>query len=582
MAGKLIPVRNNKQERSVSTVTGAANSSELIRVRGYDLIRDPMLNKGTAFSPRERSELGLHGLVPSAHSTIEEQAQRIYASLKEKSTALEKYVGLMSLQDRNEHLYYRVLCDHLEEFMPIIYTPTVGLAAQNFGRVFRRGRGVWLTPDLRGQAEEVLRGAVGDRRVRLLVVTDGESILGIGDHGAGGMAISVGKLALYTAGAGIHPTQTLPIMLDVGTDNQALLYDELYLGWRHRRLRGAEYDEFVEEFVTAVQALFPGALIQWEDFRKDNALNIMERYRARVPSFNDDIQGTGAVALASLLGAMRVTGSKLAEQRIVIFGAGAAGLGITRQLKVALAQEGVGPDQLVTSVAVLDSGGLLVDDRQLDDAYKQELAWPSGLAAEAGLGSSSARDLAAVVTQLRPTVLVGASGQPGSFTEAIIRGVAKHCERPVILPFSNPTNLAEATPEDILRWTGGRALIATGSPFEPVTWGNTSVQIGQANNVLIFPGLGLGALLSGATRVTESMIGAAAYALADAVTDEELATGLLLPAMSRLRDVSVHVAKAVIDQAAHEGVSTIATSEFDYAQIKESMWEPHYRDYTAA
>ena len=559
-----------------------SNSFEPIRVRGYDLIRDPSLNKGTAFSPRERSEFGLHGLLPSAHNTMEEQAQRTYASLKEGPTMLEKYVGLISLQNRNEHLFYKVLCDHLEEFLPIIYTPTVGLAAQNFSRIFQDGRGVWLTPALRGQAEEVLRGAVGDREIRLLVVTDGESILGIGDQGAGGMPISVGKLALYTAGAGIHPNQTLPVTLDVGTDNRALLDDEFYMGWRQPRLRGAAYDELVEEFVTAVQAIFPGALIQWEDFRKDIALTIMERYRARVPSFNDDIQGTGAVALASLLSAMRVTGSNLAEQRIVIFGAGAAGLGIARQLRVALTQAGLSPDQLVRSVAVLDSGGLLVDDRHLDDAYKQELAWPRGLAAEAGFGDSSARDLAAIVAQYHPTALVGSSGQPGAFTEAIVRGMAKHCERPVILPFSNPTHLAEATPEDIFHWTAGRALIATGSPFEPVAWGETSVQIGQANNVFIFPGLGLGALLSGATLVTESMIGAAAHALADSVTDEELATGLLLPAMSRLRDVSAHVAKAVVDQAVHEGVSTVETSKLSHARIKETMWEPHYKDYTAA
>ncbi len=559
-----------------------SDSFEPIRVRGYDLIRDPSLNKGTAFSPRERSELGLHGLLPSAHNTMDEQARRTYASLKEGPTELEKYVGLISLQNRNEHLFYRVLCDHLEEFLPIIYTPTVGQAAQNFSLIFQDGRGVWLTPALRGQAEEVLRGAVGDREVRLLVVTDGESILGIGDQGAGGMPISIGKLALYTAGAGIHPNQTLPVTLDVGTDNQALLDDEFYMGWRQPRLRGAEYDELVEEFVTAVQAIFPGALIQWEDFRKDIALTIMERYRTRVPSFNDDIQGTGAVALASLLSAMRVTGSNLAEQRIVIFGAGAAGLGIARQLKVALTEAGLSPDQLVRSVAVLDSGGLLVDDRQLDDAYKRELAWPGVLAAEAGFDKSRARDLAAVVARFRPTALVGSSGQPGTFTEAIVRDMAEHCERPVILPFSNPTHLAEATPEDILRWTAGRALIATGSPFDPVTRGETTVQIGQANNVFIFPGLGLGALLSGATLITESMIGAAAHALADSVTDEELATGLLLPAMSRLRDVSAHIAKAVIDQAAHEGVSTIETGELSHARIKESMWEPQYKDFTAA
>jgi malic enzyme len=560
----------------------AGENERPIRLRGSALIRDPMLNKGTAFTARERTEFGLHGLLPSEQNTIDIQAQRIYQSLQKKHTPLEKYVGLTALQDRNEQLFYKVLCDHLEEFMPIIYTPTVGLASQNFSQVFRRGRGLWITPEFRGMMKEVMSAAVGDRDIRLLVATDNESILGIGDQGAGGMAISVGKLALYSAGAGIHPDQTLPISLDVGTNNQKLLEDELYVGWRQPRLRGEDYVAFIEEFVNAIQKLFPRALIQWEDFRKENALAIMERYRRRVPSFNDDIQGTGAVALAGLLSATRVTGSSFPDQRIVVFGAGAAGLGIARQLRAALADEGLSEERIARSLAVLDSGGLLVDDRKFRDAYKQQLAWPREYVEEIGLSDLSARHLGAVVQHYQPTVLIGSSGQAGAFDENIVRAMAEYCDRPVIMPFSNPTDHAEAVPGDILRWTQGRALIATGSPFEPVTFDGRRVQIGQGNNVFIFPGLGLGTLLSGATEITDGMIVAAARALADAVRDKELATGLLFPSVSRLREVTAQVTSAVIKRADVDGVSTTTTIEPTEALIKKSMWNPCYRDYVAA
>jgi malic enzyme len=560
----------------------AGENERPIRLRGSALIRDPMLNKGTAFTARERTEFGLHGLLPSEQNTIDIQAQRIYQSLQKKHTPLEKYVGLTALQDRNEQLFYKVLCDHLEEFMPIIYTPTVGLASQNFSQVFRRGRGLWITPEFRGMMKEVMSAAVGDRDIRLIVATDNESILGIGDQGAGGMAISVGKLALYSAGAGIHPDQTLPISLDVGTNNQKLLEDELYVGWRQPRLRGEDYVAFIEEFVNAIQKLFPRALIQWEDFRKENALAIMERYRRRVPSFNDDIQGTGAVALAGLLSATRVTGSSFPDQRIVVFGAGAAGLGIARQLRAALADEGLSEERIARSLAVLDSGGLLVDDRKFRDAYKQQLAWPREYVEEIGLSDLSARHLGAVVQHYQPTVLIGSSGQAGAFDENIVRAMAEYCDRPVIMPFSNPTDHAEAVPGDILRWTQGRALIATGSPFEPVTFDGRRVQIGQGNNVFIFPGLGLGTLLSGATEITDGMIVAAARALADAVRDKELATGLLFPSVSRLREVTAQVTSAVIKRADVDGVSTTTTIEPTEALIKKSMWNPCYRDYVAA
>jgi malic enzyme len=444
--------------------------------------------------------------------------------------------------------------------------------------VYRRGRGVWITPDFKGRIAEILRNAVGSRHIRLIVATDNESILGIGDQGAGGMAISVGKLALYVAGAGIHPAETLPVSLDVGTDNADLLNDELYLGWRNERLRGDAYDELIDEFVDAVRAVFPDALLQWEDFRKDNALGILNRHRSSVPSFNDDIQGTGAVALAGVLSALRVTGGALTEQRVLIYGAGAAGLGIARQVKAALLSAGVTEGAALAQVGVIDSQGLLVEDRTIRDAYKAELAWTVDIATNAGLPDPAQRDFESVVAHYRPSVLIGSSGQAGAFTEAIVTSMARAVERPIILPFSNPTDQAEATPGDLLNWTQGRALVATGSPFEPVIYGDREIKIGQGNNVFIFPGLGLGALESGATRVTDAMVSAASGALADAVTTDELSQGLLFPAVDRLREISQKVAVAVAKQAEADGVATRSASEVE-DQMGRAMWLPIYRDY---
>ena len=543
---------------------------------GYDLIRDPLLNKGTAFTQKERAAFGLHGLLPSEEKSMAQQAQRIYASISAYATPLERYVSLAGLQDRNEHLFYRVLTDHLEEFMPIVYTPTVGLATQNFSQVFRRGRGVWITPEFRGRINDVLLNAVGSRRIRLIVATDNESILGIGDQGAGGMAISIGKLALYVAGAGVHPSETLPVSLDVGTDNAALLEDQGYLGWRQERLRGAAYDALIDEFVEAVRTVCPDALLQWEDFRKDNALTILNRHRSSLPSFNDDIQGTGAVALAGLLSAQRISGLALAEQRVLIYGAGAAGLGIARQIKAAMTGVGLSGRKALERVGVIDSQGLLVDDREIGDAYKAELAWPVEHARSLGLPDVSTRDFLNVVTRYRPTTLIGSSGQPGAFTQAIVQRMGQDTERPVIMPFSNPTDRAEAQPEDILNWTEGRALVATGSPFAPVRIGTREYGIGQGNNVFIFPGLGLGALASNAQSVTDSMVSAASAALAQSITDEELARGLLFPAIDRLREVCRDVAVAVVRQAEADGV----TRRQGQADIDDMMWTPDYPEYT--
>jgi malic enzyme len=466
---------------------------------------------------------------------------------------------------------------HLEELMPIVYTPTVGLATQNFSHTFQRGRGIWINPDMRGEIRDVLQTAVDQRDIRLIVATDNESILGIGDQGAGGMAIAVGKLALYVAAAGIHPAQTLPVSLDVGTNNQALLDDDLYLGWRNPRITGDAYREFIDEFVDAVRDVCPHALLQWEDFRKDNALSILNRHRDSLLSFNDDIQGTGAVALAGLFSALRINNTQLSEQRVLIHGAGAAGMGISAQIKAAMIGSGMDDEATARAVCVLDSRGLLVNDRTFDDTYKKDLAWSPALAADFDLSDPAQRQLSDVVQRYRPTVMIGTSGQPDVFTEAMAKVMLEYCERPIIMPFSNPTDYAEAKPADLLRWTDGRALVATGSPFAPVTLNGKTYRIGQGNNVFIFPGLGLGTLVSNSSAVTDDMVTAAAEACAQAISDEEIEQGMLYPEISRLRDVSLQVAEAVADSAIDQGLSN-ATSEAVRETLQHGLWRPDYPD----
>jgi malic enzyme len=544
--------------------------------RGAPLLAHPMYNKSTAFTPEEREAFGLTGLLPAAVSTMEQQARRAYGNVARKTDALERYVGLAALQDRNEHLFYRVLLDHLEELLPIVYTPTVGRACQEFSRIFRRARGLWITPDQQGRVYEALGHAPFDD-VRLIVATDNQSILGLGDQGAGGMPIPVGKLAIYTAAAGIHPARTLPVSLDVGTDNPALLQDDLYLGWRHPRLRGERYDALLDEFVQAVRRRFPKAVLQWEDFSKGNAFALLERYRKVVPSFNDDIQGTAAVALAGVLASGRVAGVPLREQRVVIFGAGAAGAGIGRLLRDILQRAGVSGRTLIEAIALLDRHGLVLEGRgEAADDYRRELAWPATLAEEHGFGEGAPRDLATVVRRLRPTVLVGVSGAPGAFTEAVVREMARHVERPAIFPMSNPTSQAEATPADVLAWTDGRALVATGSPFPPVLHEGRVVRIGQGNNAFIFPGVGLGALVAEAREITEGMFTAAAARLADLVRAEDLAAGSVFPPIAELRAVTAEIGIAVAREARGAGVGrALADGEVPVA-VRSAMWEPAY------
>jgi malic enzyme len=544
------------------------------QLRGHAVMREPLLNKGSAFTPEERRLLGLNGLLPPACNSQNQQAVRFYERLSTISDPLARYRELAGLQDRNEHLYYRILLDHLAELMPVVYTPTVGLATQKFSEVFQRGRGVWITPADRGHIRQVLETAAEGRDVRLAVVTDNESILGIGDQGAGGMAISVGKLALYTAGAGIDPAATLPISLDVGTNNKALLQNDMYLGWCSERMTGEPYEALVDEFVEAFAALFPQALTQWEDLRKDNALNILERYRHRFLSFNDDIQGTGAVALAGILSALRVKGEKLAEQRIVIHGAGAAGLGIARQIKAALRQEGVPETDLYRCLALLDSRGLLVNDRPFSDSYKAELAWPHQAAHQLGIDDD--RSLEITVARYRPTVLIGTSGQAGAFHEDVVRTMAAAVHRPLIMPMSNPTANSEAVPADLVDWTDGRVLTATGSPFAPVQHRGRTIHIGQGNNVFVFPALGLGSLLAGAREVSDQMITCAAGELAQQVTDEELSRGLLYPDVARLRDITAVSAAAVCAEAFERGLARAEAPQDFRTAAREAMWTPDY------
>ena len=548
--------------------------------RGPALLNAPLYNKSTAFTHSERAAFGLEGLLPDAVSTMDQQARRVYDNIARKTDALERYIGLAALQDRNEHLFHRVLLDHLEEFLPVVYTPTVGQACQLYSRIFRRTRGLWITPQHEGRIHDVLRSAPF-AGVRLVVVTDNERILGLGDQGAGGMGIPIGKLALYSAAAGIHPAQTLPVSLDVGTDNQGLLADDLYLGWRQPRLRGDRYDALVREFVDAIKRTFPDALLQWEDFKKGTALRLLDTYRHELPSFNDDVQGTAAVAVAGVLAGLRGIGARLREQRIVILGAGAAGVGIARLLRTAVGRAGLERDQLTKAIAVLDSRGFVVADREIRDDYKRELAWPSDLAGSVGLGDGADRSLLGVVTAFEPTILIGTSGQAGAFDEKTIRAMASKCERPIIFPLSNPTANSEATPSDLLGWTDGRALIATGSPFDPVVRAGVTHRIGQGNNVFIFPGVGLGALVAEAREVTDGMFEVAANTLATQVAQQDLNQGMLFPPVTALRETAAKVAIAVVREARDAGVGREIDDDEIGVVVAAAMWEPAYPEMTA-
>ena len=543
--------------------------------RGTQLLEQPLLNKDAAFTAAEREAYGLRGLLPWRCATIDEQVALELEHLRSKQTDLEKYIGLAALQDRNETLFYRLLAQHLEELAPIVYTPTVGEACRRFSHIVRRPRGLWITPDDIDVIPELLRNT-GRSGVRLIVATDNERILGLGDQGAGGMGIPVGKLALYCAGAGIDPALTLPVSLDCGTDNPDLLADPLYLGYPRPRARGRAYEEFIEAFVTAVTEAYPGALLQWEDFKQHNALRLLDRYRGRLPSFNDDIQGTAAVAVAGILAALRRRGLSLRSQRIAFVGAGAAGIGIARLAQSLMRAEGASESEIRRAIVMLDSRGLVFEGRQRVEADKLPFAMPASELSRLGFPAGDRHGLESVVTLTAPTVLIGTSGTPGAFTEAAVTAMAARCPEPVIFPLSNPTSSAEATPADLLRWTQGKALIATGSPFEPVRSGMDLRVIGQANNVFIFPGVGLGAIATGTSVVTDAMFEAAATTLAGLVPAQRLARGALYPRLADLRDISLEIAVAVADVAVSSGAGSLPAGQDAREAITATRWIPTY------
>jgi malate dehydrogenase (oxaloacetate-decarboxylating) len=547
---------------------------------GHLLLDYPLFNKGSAFSEKERAELGLLGLLPFHSSTIDEQLARTYENYRRKESDIERYVFLSALQDRNETLFYKLVLDHISEMMPIIYTPTVGEACQQYSHLFRRPRGLYISYPHRHEITTILNNAP-NKDVEVIVVTDGERILGLGDLGVGGMGIPIGKLSLYTLCAGIHPARTLPILLDVGTDNRKLLTDPLYLGWRHARVRGRQYDEFVEAFVNAVQERFPGVLLQWEDFAKNNAARLLERYRDRLCTFNDDIQGTGAVTLAGLLAAVKVTGSKLSQQRIVILGAGSSGTGIGEQIVAAMEREGLSECEALARIWLVDSEGLVNKARIDLEPFKRRYARSIESLAAWSVVHCRRICFEDVIRNARPTVLIGTSAQPGAFNEEIIREMALHVERPIIFPLSNPTSKCEATPKCLLNWTNGRALVATGSPFEPVTIDGRTIVVGQCNNSFIFPGLGLGVLASGASRVTNEMFVAAAYALSEfspALKDEK---GPLYPPLEQIREISNSVALAVAVEAERCGLAEKRVACELYRRIAAKTWTPCYDELDA-
>lgn len=547
---------------------------------GISLLRLTLTNKGTAFSQEERVELGLDGLLPPQVNTLEQQIARVYLGFCQATTPLAKYQFLRNLQERQEILYYALLEKHLGEMLPIVYTPTVGAAVQNFNAMYRHPRGISLSPLNAHRAREVLANYPMDD-VRMIVATDSSAILGIGDQGYGGLAIPIGKLALYTVGGGVSPYHTMPVALDVGTERLDLINDPYYLGVRQRRLVGEAYFEFLDRFVDAVHARYPRAVIQWEDLSKEAAFSVLERYRKRHVSFNDDIQGTGAVALAGVIAACHLKGETIAQQKVVIHGAGAGGMGVALAIRDGMVKAGLSLDDATRRVFVLDSKGLLVSTRAFED-YKRPFAFPP----EALASWQVAGAYPSLVETLRhsgATVLLGLSGQPGCFDEAVIKTIAANCERPIIFPLSNPTTSCEALPADILRWTDGRALVATGSPFEPVEHAGKTHVIGQGNNAFIFPGLGFGAILADASEITDGMVAEAAAALAEYTVRHYAPLGLIYPPITELREASVIVAERVIQQAIRDGVAQKRDIPEDIDSfVRAKFWKPEYVPFVRA
>lgn len=544
---------------------------------GPILLEFPLLNKGSAFTEEERSHFNLHGLLPEAVETIEEQVERAYRQYQDFKNDNDKHIYLRNIQDTNETLFYRLLDSHLSEMMPIIYTPTVGEACEHFSDIYRRARGLFISYPNRDRIDDMLQNAT-KQNVKVIVVTDGERILGLGDQGIGGMGIPIGKLSLYTACGGISPAYTLPVVLDVGTNNPQRLNDPLYMGWRHPRISGEEYHAFVEEFIQAVKRRLPNVLLQFEDFAQKNAMPLLNRYRDEICSFNDDIQGTAAVTVGTLIAASRAAGSQLSYQKIVFLGAGSAGCGIAEQIIAQTQREGLSEELARSRVFMVDRFGLLTDGMPNLLPFQTKLVqkrenlknWDT---------DNEVLSLLDVVRNVKPDILIGVSGQTGLFTEEIIREMHKHCPRPIVMPLSNPTSRVEATPQDIIAWTEGNALVATGSPFDPVVWKDKIYPIAQCNNSYIFPGIGLGVIASGASRITDEMLMSASETLAKhspLVTNGE---GLVLPELKDIHTVSRAIAFAVGKMAQQQGVAVKTSADALQQAIDDNFWMPEYRNY---
>jgi malate dehydrogenase (oxaloacetate-decarboxylating) len=546
-----------------------------------DLLNHQELNKGTAFTERERSELGLHGLLPPHIETLDEQVVRAYEAYQRKDDDLERHIYLRSLQDTNEVLFYRLLLDHIVEMTPSVYTPVVALACQEFSHIYRRPRGMFISYPLRDSISALLRNRPNPE-VDVIVVTDGERILGIGDQGTGGLGIPIGKLSLYTLIGGIHPERTLPIVLDVGTNNAERLRDPEYLGWRHERVTGEAYFDFIDQFVQAVKQEFPGTCLQWEDFATPHARPILQRYRDELLTFNDDIQGTAAVALGAVLSAVKVTGKSLRDQQIVMFGAGSAGIGVADGLSAAMKGEGLPEQEARSHFWVIDSDGLLHSGRNDLTPEQMVYAQPESRVSGWPRTSNGHIGLADVVGKIEATILIGLSTVGGAFSETIVREMARKVQRPIIFPLSNPTTKSEAKADDLIHWTDGRALVATGSPFAPVSYGGRMIPIAQCNNVYIFPAMGLGVVASGARRVTDGMMLAAAAALAVNSPALKDSSASLLPPLTDIRRVAAQIAVAVGMQAQSDGVAPRLTEEELSQRVVATQWTPAYPMMTPA
>ncbi len=544
---------------------------------GPTLLETPLLNKGSAFSQRERENFNLAGLLPPRYETIEEQVERCYQQYSSFSDNLNKHIYLRAIQDNNETLYYRLVRDHLEEMMPIIYTPTVGDACEKFSDIYRSSRGLFISYEDRYQIDDILRNATKGK-VKVIVVTDGERILGLGDQGIGGMGIPIGKLALYTVCGGISPAYTLPVMLDVGTNNEKLLNDPMYMGARHPRIGQAEYDEFLDLFIKAVKRRWPNVLLQFEDFAQPNAMPLLKRYRDEICSFNDDIQGTAAVTAGSLLAACRVKGAKLSEQKVVFVGAGSAGCGIAEQIISQMISEGITDEQARSQVFMVDRFGLLTEGMEGLRDFQEALVQQQANLADWTYSGEFA-SLLDVMHCAKPDILIGVSGQAGLFTEQVIRAMHTGCEQPIIFPLSNPSRQVEAHPKDVIEWTDGQAIVATGSPFEPVVHGEQTIIIPQCNNSYIFPGIGLGVLAAKANRITDSMLMVSSEMLAESSPRANTGKGSLLPALTEIEPLSKRIAFAVAKKAMEEGVALEMEDDAIWAAIEKNYWLPKYRNY---